>query len=84
MKKILNLALILSILLTGCITKKTSHQIQLNTAESYEKRYTYADSIVINGSKIQISKDHPIWILRDDTLKILILTSSGENVKELK
>ena len=84
MKRILNLALIISILATGCVTKKTSHQIQFNTAEAYEKRYSYSDSIVVNGSKIEVPKNHSVWILRDDTLKILILTASGENVKELK
>ena len=85
MKKILNLLLLIiltTFFIYGCSTP--IHQISLNTAEKYEKRYTYEDSIIINGEKIKIEKDHPVWILRNDTLKILILTSSGSNVKELK
>ena len=79
MKKIV-LFCIIAALLSGCISKT----IGVNTVSSYEKRYNNTDEIVINGTKLEIADKQAIWVLRGETLEVLLSTAADKKVSAVK
>lgn len=80
MKKTIIFLILSMALLQGCITR---HEIvNITTAYPFEKRYTKADRIMVNGEKIEIPKGKSVWILSNDTLNNLLIYSNGEEVKK--
>lgn len=79
MKKIV-LFCAIAALLSGCISKT----IGVNTVSSYEKRYNNTDEIVINGTKLEIADKQAIWVLRGETLEVLLSTAADKKVSAVK
>lgn len=69
MKKLIVVVLV-SVAMTGCITRK--QQVDISASYAWEHRYTSADEVVVNGEKIQVAEDGSYWILSNVTLKNLI------------
>ena len=82
MKKITAIVLMtISIaMFSGCI----SRTIGVNTVASYEKRYASGADIAVDGKKIDIPEGKSVWILRDDTLEVLLSTAADKQISKAK
>jgi hypothetical protein len=67
--------------ITGCFSTKA---IGINTVSSYEKRYTSNSEITINGEKVEIPEGKSVWVLRGETLEVLLSTASANNLSNVK
>jgi len=65
---------------SGCI----SRTIGVNTVASYEKRYETGADIAVDGKKIDIPAGKSVWILRDDTLEVLLSTAADKHISNIK
>ena len=65
---------------SGCISKT----IGVNTVASYEKRYETGADIAVDGKKIDIPASKSVWILRDDTLEVLLSTAADKHISNIK
>ena len=79
MKTLLKIIPIISLafILQGCFS--TNH-IGVNTVKSYEGRYTSSNEIVIDGQKIDIEKDSVVWVMRGETLTVLLSTAANQHI----
>lgn len=76
MKKTILVAILFSILLTGCITR-----FNINKRYDYEGVYTSKTDIFIGTNRLDRSKDKErVWILSDRTLTYLI-QEAKESIK---
>ena len=76
MKKTIIVIILLSILLTGCITR-----FNINKRYDYEGVYTSKIDIFIGTNRLDRSKDKErVWILSDKTLTYLI-QEAKESIK---
>lgn len=76
MKKTIIVAILFSILLTGCITR-----FNINKRYDYEGVYTSKTDIFIGTNRLDRSKDKErVWILSDRTLTYLI-QEAKESIK---
>lgn len=80
MKKIL-VSLFVCLVACGCFSTKT---IGVNTVSSYEKRYDSSANIVIDGNPIEIPEGRVVWVLRGETLEVLLSTASANNLSTVK
>ena len=76
MKKIIALFLI-GLVLSGCFSQNI---IGINTVKSYEGRFDKNSEIVLNGKKIELENDSVVWILRGETLSVLLSTAANQKV----
>lgn len=83
MKKIFLTLILISGLMTfsGCFSTKA---IGINTVSNYEKRYEFSNEIIVNGEKIEIPEGKSVWILRAETLEVLLSTASANNLSNVK
>lgn len=83
MKKIfLILTIFMCLMSTGCFS--TTKLIKINTVSNYERRYTEKDSLVIDDIPVEIEHGTGVWVLRDETLEILLLNASINNASLLE
>ena len=75
-KKTIAAILACTAVLAGCRTK----HVTINTALPFEKRYTPADTILVNGTRLEIPKGKTVWILTSDTLNNLLIYSDGSTL----
>lgn len=82
MKKLLIAALIAFTLsfMSGCISKV----IGVNTLMSYEKRYDSTANIEINGEKVEIPEGKSVWVLRAETVEVLLSTAADKTISKVK
>lgn len=82
MKKLMQITIIIAVagMLSGCI----SRTIGVNTVASYEKRYEQGADIKIDGKQIDIPAGKSVWVLRNDTLEVLMSTAADKCVSKIK
>ena len=82
MKKLLTAAFIAFTLsfTSGCI----SRVIGVNTLMSYEKRYDSTANIEINGEKVEIPEGKSVWVLRAETVEVLLSTAADKTISKVK
>lgn len=75
--KLFTLSLTFLMLATaGC----TTENISVNTSQSWERRYSSKDTIIVNSQKIAINDEDQIWILTSKTLYNLLATANGKSI----
>ena len=79
MKKIFPiLTIFVCLITTGCFS--TTKLIKVNTVSDFERRYTENDSLIVDNTPVVIPHGTGVWVLRDETLEILLLNASINNV----
>ena len=51
---------------------------------SYEKRYDSTANIEINGEKVEIPEGKSVWVLRAETVEVLLSTAADKTISKVK
>lgn len=81
MKKFLSIfCIFISLLSTGCLS---TNVIGINTVKSYEGRYDKSSEIIVNGQKINLEGEEVVWIVRGETLSVIMSTAADKKLTKM-